>query len=152
MAPAFVPAEPTSAPAVEVGDDDDQQHTAPFKRTRVDLGTQTDPQPLALSVDLPLTPADQVGIDAAWLCEYGSPQMASFVSFLIEAMTNSQRGFPRIAAHCLARLKIASGNDKSSAPDAHSAVSLIKNVVLTKSILTAKTTNAFLTKHRRESE
>ena len=102
--------------------------------------THTNAQPLAVSVDLLLTRAEQFGIDAAWLCEYGSPQTAALASFLIEAATNFQRGFPRIAAHCLARPKIASGNDKSSAPEAHASVSLIKNVVLPKSILTAKTT------------
>ena len=70
-----------------------------------------------------MSPADQSGVNATWLCEHGSPRTASHLAFMIEALTNYQRGFSRIAPHLLSRLLIASGNDKSSAPDAHVWVS-----------------------------
>ena len=142
MGPVSAPLlESVSAPAVEVADDD-QQH----KRARVDSDTQTDAQPLAVSVDLQLSRADQLGIDAAWLFEYGSPKTASFLSFLTEATTNFQRGFPPIPTHCLARPCVASGNDKTSAPAMNSRAQRIVLLVdgvskhLRKSILSAKTT------------
>ena len=146
MVPVSVPlADPASAPAVEVADDDDQHQTNPSKRVRVDSG-QTDAQPLAVSVHRRLSPPDQRGIDAAWLCEHASPLTAEYTSFLIEATKNFQRGFPPIPAHCLARPCIASGNDKTSAPDMNSRAQQIALVVdglrqqFRKSILTAKTT------------
>jgi len=100
----------------------------------------------SISVDGLLSRAEELGIDAAWLCEYGSPNTASFLSFLVEALTHFQRGFPPIPAHCLTRPLVASGNDKTSAPAMNALAELIRLridgdlVKLRKSVLTAKTT------------